>query len=76
MVNLLISIMPLAFIAVLFYFWYKKVEYRCEYCYAVIRLPISTMILIPLWMIKKPVVCPHCGMRTWATPIRKENPKS
>ena len=72
MLNVLISLMPLGFIAALILFWYKQVEYHCEYCYAHIRIPLATMILIPLWLVRKPVVCPNCGMRTYATPTRKE----
>lgn len=72
MLNLLIALMPIAFAAALLLLWYQKVEYHCGHCFAVIHLPLLNMIVLPFWMFKKPVVCPNCGMRTWATPFRKE----
>jgi DNA-directed RNA polymerase subunit RPC12/RpoP len=62
----------LAMVVVFVVLWNRSFDYQCGKCGAKFGLPILSALLIPFWMRKKLVKCPHCGEQTWAAPVPKE----
>lgn len=46
-----------------------KIDYRCENCGAMFRLPPLSSVFSPHWMGRKLAACPHCRERGWAVPV-------